>query len=98
MTATVVRPPSTSITLPWTKLASSLARYTAAWAMDSGVPLLPAGVPRIMISAGCSSNPSGPWLPMTTQEARMRYVKLGTGRHQAERTLDIVIRGLRAQR
>ena len=59
MTATPVRPPSTSITVPWTNKASSLARYTAAWAMASGVPLLPAGVPRI-IDFGGGCGPVGP--------------------------------------
>src|ERR1700722_14747830 len=57
MTATPTRPPSTSITVPCTNMASSLARYTAAWAMASGIPLPPAGVPRIMPSAGSSASP-----------------------------------------
>src|SRR5207237_10402586 len=71
MTATVVRPPSTSITLPCTNAASSLAKYTAAWAMASGVPLAPAGVPTIMTSAaGCrpGSVPSGLVVRMTPGE------------------------------
>src|SRR5258708_23638858 len=56
-----VRPPSTSITVPWTNADSSLARYTAAGAMASGAPLSPAGVPLIMCAAARSAAPSGPW-------------------------------------
>ena len=52
ITAIFARPPSTSITVPWTNVDSSLARYTAAGAMASGVPLSPAGVPRIIGAAG----------------------------------------------
>jgi len=62
MTATPVRPPSTSITVPWTNAASSLARYTAAWAMASGVPLAPSGLGERMTPGemALTPTPDGP--------------------------------------
>src|ERR1700732_1242624 len=56
MTATLTRPPSTSMTVPLTNCDSSEARYTAACAIASGVPNAPYGVPRIMAAAGAFSS------------------------------------------
>src|SRR3954454_21476678 len=52
MTATLTRPPSTSMTVPLTNCDSSEARYTAACAIASGVPNAPYGVPFIIAAAG----------------------------------------------
>src|SRR3954466_7337198 len=55
MTATPIRPPSTSMTVPLTNCDSSEARYTAACAIASGVPNAPYGVPFIIGAAGSFS-------------------------------------------
>lgn len=52
ITATLVRPPSTSRMVPCTKAASSLARNTAASATAEAGPGFPTGVPRIIETAG----------------------------------------------
>ena len=49
--------------MPCTNAASSLASQTAAWAIESGVPGVPAGVPRIIAVAGSGPSTGGRTTP-----------------------------------
>ena len=66
------RPPSTSSTAPVTKLASSDARYTIAFAMSSGVQRRPNGIVDTNAARfGESSKGSGFGLIGITERARI---------------------------